>query len=62
MSAAACRAPFEQPRFFRVDAEEHHQVSGPDLAQAAALFAAGEGGLAGLHVALVVSCRAMHVL
>ncbi|WIA30633.1 hypothetical protein OEZ86_000711 [Tetradesmus obliquus] len=40
-AATAQRAPFEQPRFFRVDAEEHHQVSGPDLAQAAALFAAG---------------------
>ena len=38
---AAQRCVFEHSRWFHVDAEEHHLVSGPDAAKAARLF--GEG-------------------
>eukprot|EP00775_Hariotina_reticulata_P008243 gene8243-8433_t len=40
-STAAAKCPFEHPRFFTVELEEHHQVSGPHMTEAAALFAAG---------------------
>lgn len=42
LAADVVRCPFEHPRFFTVELEEHHQVSGPHMTEAAALFAAGE--------------------
>jgi hypothetical protein len=41
---AAQRSVFEHSRWFAVDAEEHHLVSGPDVGRAGRLFAEGVVG------------------
>jgi hypothetical protein len=39
----SCRSAYEHPRFYCVEAEEHHHVEGPELGKATALFAKSKG-------------------